>query len=405
MATVDHGGPMMRRLRTALLAVLFLVPALPAVAVTRPSPPRLPPNAVSPLPSYVRRVEPAVVGLRVKARADAPSSQRLGARRAGSGVIFDTRGYAVTVSYLVVDAQRIEAQLRDGRTVPAQLVGVDLETGLAVVRLVGAGPWPTAELGDSRDLVAGTRTGTVGMDEDDDLVHAASAIEGVRRFSASWEYMLDRAFIVTPAVSSWGGSALVDDHGRLVGVVSLRLGDAPHVNLAIPLETFLPVKDELIAAGRVTSRRPRAHGRLPARRPHRRRGRRARGHAGGVLRAAVAAAGRRHHRGGRAPRRGRARDLRAVDGPLYVVSHDLALSAVPSRHEGRHRHLRGPRAHRGPDPPVHPLYAARRHPGRGDRAGRHRHAVGAAAATDPAAAVGALGLSRRRAQPLPALAR
>src|SRR3989449_6156974 len=104
---------MMRRLRTALLAVLFLVPALPAVAVTRPSPPRLPPNAVSPLPSYVRRMEPAVVGLRVKARADAPSSQRLGARRAGSGVIFDTRGYAGTVSHLVVDAQRIEAQLRD----------------------------------------------------------------------------------------------------------------------------------------------------------------------------------------------------------------------------------------------------------------------------------------------------
>src|SRR2546422_6155379 len=150
MATVDPGGPMMRRLRTALLAVLFLVPALPAVAVTRPSPPRLPPNAVSPLPSYVRRMEPAVVGLRVKARADAPSSQRLGARRAGSGVIFDTRGYAGTVSHLVVDAPRVEAQLRDGRTVPAQFVGVDLETGLAVVRLAGAGPGPTAGPRDSR---------------------------------------------------------------------------------------------------------------------------------------------------------------------------------------------------------------------------------------------------------------
>src|SRR5438128_10990137 len=120
---------MTRRLRAAFLAVLFA--PLPAFAVTHASTPRLAPTAVSPLPSYVRRVEPAVVGLRVKARADAPSSQRLGARRAGSGVIFDTRGYAVTVSYLVVDAQRIEAQLRDGRTVPAQLVGVDLETGLA----------------------------------------------------------------------------------------------------------------------------------------------------------------------------------------------------------------------------------------------------------------------------------
>src|SRR2546428_375558 len=106
MATVDPGGPMMRRLRTALLAVLFLVPALPAVAVTRPSPPRLPPNAVSPLPSYVRRVEPAVVGLRVKARADAPSSQRPGAPRAGSRGVLHPRGPAGDGRHLVVGRQR-----------------------------------------------------------------------------------------------------------------------------------------------------------------------------------------------------------------------------------------------------------------------------------------------------------
>lgn len=251
---------MTRRLRTALMAVTLLVPpagVLPAVAVTRPAPPRLSPQAVSPLPSYVRRVEPAVVGLHVKTRPDAPSAQRLGTRRTGSGVIFDARGYAVTVTYLVLDAETIEAQLRDGRAVPARVAGVDLESGLAVVRLDGAGPWPAASLGDSRDVGPGARTGTVGVDEDDDLVHASSTVAVVRPFSASWEYMLDRAFIVTPAIPSWGGSALVDDHGRLVGVVSLRLGEAPHVNLAIPLEKFLPVKDELITAGRVTSRRPR----------------------------------------------------------------------------------------------------------------------------------------------------
>jgi S1-C subfamily serine protease len=246
---------MTRRLRTALLAVL-VVP-LPALAVTRPAAPRLVPGEVSALPSYVRRIAPSVVGLRVRARPDAPSSQRLGARRVGSGVIFDARGYVVTVTYMVIDAERIDAQLRDGRTVPAQLTGVDLESGLAVVRLDGAGPWPAASLGDSRDLVPGARTGTVGMDDDDDLVHAAGTLEGVRRFAASWEYMLDRALIVAPAIPSWGGSALVDDHGRLVGVVSLRLGERPHVNLAVPIETFLPVKDEIIAAGRVTSRRPR----------------------------------------------------------------------------------------------------------------------------------------------------
>lgn len=253
---------MTRPLATAILAaVLVAAPlgmrSLPASAVTRPAPPRLAPSAVSPLPSYVRHIAPAITGLRIKARADAPSSQRLGAQRAGTAILFDARGYAVTVSYLVLDAERLEAQLRDGRLVGARVVGLDLESGLAVVRLVGDGPWPTASVGDSRDLITGARTGTVAMDEDDELVHAVSTIESVRRFSASWEYMLDRAFIVAPAIASWGGSALVDEQGRLVGIVSLRLGDAPHVNLAIPLETFVPVKDELIAAGRVTSRRPR----------------------------------------------------------------------------------------------------------------------------------------------------
>jgi S1-C subfamily serine protease len=213
---------------------------------------------MSPLPTYVRHVRPAVVALSVTAPAEAPSSARLGARRAGSGVIFDARGYVVTVAYLVLDADRIEARTREGRTVEGRLVGVDLDAGLAVVRLEGAGPWAAAALGDSRDLTAGAVVGTVGADEDNELVYAAATLQGVRRFSAFWEYMLPRAFIVSPAIESWGGSAMVDERGHLVGVVSLRLGEEPaYVNMAIPLETFLPVKDELIATGRVGSRRPR----------------------------------------------------------------------------------------------------------------------------------------------------
>lgn len=248
---------MSRRLLSVVTAALVLAPPL-ALAVPRPPAPRLHPAAVSPLPTYVRRVAPAVVALSVTAPEEAQSSARLGAQRAGSGIIFDARGYVVTVSYLVLDATRIEARTRDGAVVAARLVGADLDTGLAVVRLEGAGPFRAAALGDSRDMVQGAVAGTVGADEDNELVHAAAVLTGVRRFSAFWEYMLPRAFIVSPAVSSWGGSAMVDERGRLVGIVSLRLGEAPaYVNLAIPLETFLPVKDELIAAGRVASRRPR----------------------------------------------------------------------------------------------------------------------------------------------------
>jgi S1-C subfamily serine protease len=240
----------------ALLAVL-LVPVGLAVARPTAREPRPHPSTLPATPSYVQRVEPALVGLHVRADAGKPSSARLGAQRFGTGIVFDARGYAVTVSYVVLDAESIEARLRDGRSVPARLAGLDLDLGLAVVRLEGAGPWPAAELQPSSDLMVGAVTGTAGVDEDGDLVHAGTTLQSVRRFSAFWEYMLDRALLLAPSMASWGGSAAVDERGRVVGIVSLRLGEPPHVSLAIPAEKFLAVKDELVAVGRVMSRRPR----------------------------------------------------------------------------------------------------------------------------------------------------
>jgi serine protease Do len=239
------------------LATLMLAPIVALSAPTSAPERRLNPGEISSLPSFVRRVEPAIVGLRVRNSESAASSSRLGSRRFGSGVIFDARGYALTVSYLLLDAIEVEARGRDGRTVAARVVGFDLDTGLGVVKLEGEGPWPVAALGDSREVAAGARTGTVGVDEDNDLVQVTGAVNAVRRFSAYWEYMLDRAIIVSPASPQWGGSAVVNDRGELIGIASLRLGDPPHVNLAIPIEKFVPVKDELIDSGRVASRPPR----------------------------------------------------------------------------------------------------------------------------------------------------
>ena len=244
--------------RFILVALLGLgLPGL-APAAPRDRDPRLDPARVSPLPSQIRRVESAVVGIRVEVPRDRPSAATLGVARWGSGVIFDAeQGYLLTVSYVLLDAARIEVLLRDGRKVPARLVGLDLEVGVGVARLEGRGPWPAAALGDSTAVAAGETTGTVGMSDDGDLVATPSRVLAVRPFAAAWEYMLDRAFIVTPYNAAFGGAALVNAAGSVIGVTSLRLGEAPHVNLAIPIEKFLPGKDEVLAKGRVASRRPR----------------------------------------------------------------------------------------------------------------------------------------------------
>jgi S1-C subfamily serine protease len=249
-------GESMKHTASLAIGLVLLMPAL-AGAVPRPREPRLHPRDVPAVPSFVHRVQPAIVGVKARAPEDAPSSIRLGVHRFASGVVFDERGYVVTVSYAVLDAVRIEVITHDNVTVPGELVGLDFDTGLAIVRIAAPGPWPTAALGDSRDVRVGDVTGTVGVDEDNDPVTVSGALQDIRRFAASWEYMLDRALFVAPGSPSWGGSAVVDAWGRVIGIASLRLGDEPYVNLAIPMESFVPIKDELIAVGRVMSRRPR----------------------------------------------------------------------------------------------------------------------------------------------------
>src|SRR5438093_3117672 len=138
-------GPMKRSV-TPMLASLLLLPALALGAPGSAPEPRLHPKEVSALPSFVRRVEPSVVALRVRNAEKATSSTRLGSRRFGSGVIFDQRGYVVTVSYLLLDAVAIEARGRDGRTVSARVVGLVLDNVLGVVNLAWAVQLPAVQI-------------------------------------------------------------------------------------------------------------------------------------------------------------------------------------------------------------------------------------------------------------------
>ena len=241
------------RARLLLLLLLLLVP-VGLAAAPRGTSPRLDPPLVDGTPTFARRAAPAMVGLRVEASPDAPSSANLGTERAGSAVIFDPAGYALSVSYLLLDAERIEVTLRAGLTVPARLVGLDLETGLGVVKLSWVGPWPVAPLGDSTRVKAGDGAGTLGVGDGGELVAVEARVQGVQRYIAAWEYMLDRAFVVAPANPAFGGGALIDGTGAVVGITSLRLGERPFTNLVIPIEKFLAGRDELLATGRVSSR-------------------------------------------------------------------------------------------------------------------------------------------------------
>jgi len=235
----------------ATLAAL-VVPLMPAVVPQAPAP------SLSPtIPAYVQRVAPAVVGIETKIPPDRPSVLTLGPVRSGSGVIFDPAGYVVTVGYILTDATVIQVRLRDGRVVAARLVGHDFESGVGVIQLEGAGPWPSTSLGNSSQVGSGDPATIIGVTGENELSVTQGSIQEIKRFTGYWEYLLERAFIVTPPNPAFGGSPLVNAQGEIIGVTSLRLGDPPQVNLAIPIEYLLATKEELLKEGRITSRPPR----------------------------------------------------------------------------------------------------------------------------------------------------
>ena len=138
--------------------------------------------------------------------------------------------------------------LEDGRSTTARIVGHDFESGLALIRLDPAGaPYPAAQLGQSAPLAAGQPVAIVGVGPAGPPVGVMVRVTGVGPFVAYWEYLLERAVFVAPHHPAFGGAALVDPDGALVGVVSLRL---PAGHLAIPIDLLAPARDAMVRTGR-----------------------------------------------------------------------------------------------------------------------------------------------------------
>jgi S1-C subfamily serine protease len=87
----------------------------------------------------------------------------------------------------------------------------------------------------------------VGAGAGGPAVGLAARVTRVGPFVAFWEYLLEGALFVAPHHPRFGGAALVDADGALVGVVSLRLPDG---HVAIPIDLLAPVRDALVGRGR-----------------------------------------------------------------------------------------------------------------------------------------------------------
>jgi serine protease Do len=199
------------------------------------------------------RLFAAVVKVQTRAVPNARTTASLGEARDGTGIVIGDGGLILTIGYLIVEADDVKVVDHRGRTLPAKIVGYDHATGLGLIRAtvpLDAKPVP---FGDSAHLAERAPVMIVNSAGADDVTLAF--VVSRRKFTASWEYMLDQAIFTSPPTLNWSGAALIDREGRLVGIGSLMVrdamagdGDVPG-NMFVPIDVLKPVLADLVRIG------------------------------------------------------------------------------------------------------------------------------------------------------------
>jgi S1-C subfamily serine protease len=204
----------------------------------------------------VEELVSAVVRVNTHITPEGRTVQGLGREREGSGIVIDSAGLVLTIGYLMVEAYAAEVVDNNGRTVPADVVGYDHESGFGLLRAIEPLKLKPMALGKSAEIKEGDPV-LVASFGGTAMVGGAYVV-AKREFAGSWEYMLEEALFTAPPHPAWSGAALINREGKLVGVGSLIVGEAVSGsdktpgNMFVPIDQLTPILGDLISAGRKT---------------------------------------------------------------------------------------------------------------------------------------------------------
>lgn len=196
------------------------------------------------------------MGVRATVPDDAFTASTLGTLREGSGVAIGD-GLVLTIGYLITEAEEVWLTTSEGRVLPGHALAYDQETGFGLVQPLGRLDVPALEFADA----ARAKPGDAVVLADGAGQFVEANIVAMQEFAGYWEYLLEEAIFLAPAHPSWGGAALIDARGKLLGIGSLRLeisdeGEGTGVNMVVPINLLPPILDDLLSRGR-TAKLPR----------------------------------------------------------------------------------------------------------------------------------------------------
>ncbi len=200
-----------------------------------------------------RKVYPALVYVK-PIRKDLSSGEAKQTEIYGSGVIISSDGLVVTNHHVAEDAVTIKCVLGDKRLLVAKTIGVDPETDLALLQLVGekGEKFPFAKFANSANLEAGQFVLALGAPYGFTRSISLGIISNTGRYMARGEKFRYNTWIQTDAAINPGnsGGPLVDTEGRIVGINTLGIMGSG-LGFSIPSDTVQRIVAQIRKDGKV----------------------------------------------------------------------------------------------------------------------------------------------------------
>ena len=211
--------------------------------------------------SYAKAVSiagPAVVNIYSTEIQTNPQFGRVNQKttRLGSGVIMDSSGYILTNFHVIQNANLIEIFIQNGQMYPAELIGFDIYTDLAVLKVKGIN-LPVIPQNQQQASLAGDVVLAIGNPFNLGQTVTQGIISATGRIGLSNTSYLE--FLQMDAAINEGnsGGALVDTNGVLVGINSRKFTkrnpqlDIQGIFFAVPYQLAYKVMKQIIENGRV----------------------------------------------------------------------------------------------------------------------------------------------------------
>lgn len=182
-----------------------------------------------------------------------PAGSRRVERGTGSGFIISSEGLILTNAHVVDGADRVSVTLKDGRNFQGQVLGEDLVTDVAVVKIEAAN-LPVVAVGNSEQLLSGEWAIAIGNPLGLDNSVTAGIISATGRSSLDVGVPDKRiGFIQTDAAINPGnsGGPLLNAAGEVIGMNTAIISGAQGLGFAIPINDARQIADQLITTGKV----------------------------------------------------------------------------------------------------------------------------------------------------------